>query len=139
MGKKSCQCSSCVECCKHQPGWFAPGEPEKAAEFLGIPFEEFESKYLIQDFWVDGAYVYAPRKVGVEQDSPVASYGYAFKPAPCIFLKDNKCSIHPVKPFECKVSFGCGGMRGGNPRQKISDMWMKEGNPLDTNKGEQDA
>lgn len=135
MGKKSCQCSTCVECCKHQPGWFAPGEAEKAAEFLGVPFEEFKSKYLIKDFWVAGAHVYAPRKVGVEQDQEVASYRYAFESAPCIFLKDNKCSIHPVKPLECKVSFGCK-KEGVSPRRKISNMWMKEGNPLDPSKGE---
>ena len=32
-----------------------------------------------------------------------ASWGYAFIYAPCIFLKDGRCTIYPVRPFECAI------------------------------------
>lgn len=34
-----------------------------------------------------------------------ASWGYAFLEAPCVFLKDGRCSIYSVRPFECRVSW----------------------------------
>jgi len=33
-----------------------------------------------------------------------ASWGYAFIYAPCIFLKDDRCTIYPVRPFECAIA-----------------------------------
>jgi len=32
-----------------------------------------------------------------------ASWGYAFCHARCVFLKEGRCMIYPVRPFECAV------------------------------------
>ncbi len=32
-----------------------------------------------------------------------ASWGYALIYAPCNFLKDDRCTIYPVRPFECAI------------------------------------
>ena len=52
-----------------------------------------------------------------------ASWGYAFIHAPCIFLKDNRCTIYPVRPFECAVaSHG----NSQNRRELISREWCDD-------------
>ena len=130
---KSCCCEKCVAACKGNPGWFLPGEAEKAAEFLGIPFDEFRSKYLIRDYWVgtdDGdVYVWAPRKKGIEEDRETASFSYPFCLGDCIFLdSQNRCGIHEVKPHECREVMPCD--LGKAIREKIQLEWRRLGNPL---------
>jgi hypothetical protein len=34
-------------CCRNNPGWFGPGEMEKAAEHMGMEPEAFFRKYLV--------------------------------------------------------------------------------------------
>lgn len=51
-----------------------------------------------------------------------ASWGYAFLRAPCIFLENDRCSIYPVRPFECAVSWH-GGEVGSNIRKLIAEEW----------------
>ena len=33
-----------------------------------------------------------------------ASWGYAFWRGPCVFLKEGKCAIYSVRPFECAIA-----------------------------------
>lgn len=40
-GFASCQCVRCVNACRYRPGWFLPGEAEKAAELKGVPLADF--------------------------------------------------------------------------------------------------
>jgi len=108
---KSCTCKKCIGCCQSNPGWFMPGEAEKAAKFLEMDFKEFKSKYLIIDYWGSSTCdidVLAPRKVDIDRDKDRTSFSYAFFPSPCIFLKSNRCMIHEAKPYECRKAFGCG-------------------------------
>jgi len=128
---KGCACHECVSACKRNPGWFAPGQAEEAAQHLGIPFEDFK-KNLIIDYWVshdgDDIYVYAPRKINVDRDRKVASFSYAFKDSTCIFLKKDRCSIHIVKPQECRNAVICKGTSGS--REAVAMEWKNKGNPL---------
>jgi len=95
-----CQCDDCKSACSHRPGWFAPGEAEKAAAYLNMTLEEFFQKHLSVDYWVDipNIYVLAPAS-----DKSVKGGMYPEDPTGvCTFLKDGLCTIHTVKPYECK-------------------------------------
>lgn len=137
---ESCTCKECVACCQASPGWFAPGEAEKAAQLLGVPWPEFK-KRLIVDYWAGSGFrepgeeegdtnLFAPRKVGVEEDKTHASWSYAFRKAPCTFLKNNLCEIHDAKPYECKNTMGCGTPPYGI-REQIKTMWQNAGEEVE--------
>lgn len=105
-------CDHCSFCC-NRPGWFAPGEAQRTARALGFPWEEFRDHYLVIDSLFDGKriiYGWCPAKT-------VTATGELVEPAGklvsstwqipqlgqmCIFWKDFRCSIHDVKPLECK-------------------------------------
>lgn len=130
---KDCSCNSCVNACKAQPGWFAPGEAERAAQFLEMPWEEFQKliiKDTCSDRWANNApYVWAPRKIGV--DSPGSEIRESYKQrteGPCAFLVNNKCSIHPVKPYECRRTLVCDWKPG--LRDEIEKLYSAAGAPL---------
>lgn len=49
--RESGTCERCRRSCGHKPGWFLPGEAEKAAEFTGMTLPEFFRAYLAVDWW----------------------------------------------------------------------------------------
>lgn len=127
MPKVECSCDKCKGCCEGSPGWFLPGEAEKAAALLGIPYGEFR-KSLIVDYWItsDGEQdVLTPRKQGLEMNRKRASWGYAFQSAPCVFLtEDKQCRIHAAKPYECAVAKACDeGASTNHVREWIQAQW----------------
>lgn len=127
-----CACEKCVGACKQTPGWFLPGEAEKAAEHLGIPFDEFKKK-LIKDHASnprapDAPYIYSPRK-SCDDAHEVRFIGSQRAHGACVFLIDNKCSIHAVKPYECSVIKACDYQHHGI-RDKIEESWIEAGAPL---------
>lgn len=128
---RSCTCKKCIECCNHQPGWFLPGEAEKAAEHLNMTFDDFKNEFLVIEYWVGGAMVYAPRKKYQPKGCIVAAHSDAFIPGKCVFLdKNSRCRIHTVKPAECKEVMAC---QSGKPkinRNKIQKAYAKLGDPL---------
>ena len=137
---KGCACKHCVAACKRQPGWFAPGEVEKAAALLGMDLAMFKARFIIREFWTGDSttngktvYCYAPRKTGVDKRRKTASYGAAFTPAPCVFLTpENRCRIHAAKPEECRETPCCAPSIGSDARamrtkKQIVLAWMKAG------------
>lgn len=55
-----------------------------------------------------------------------ASFAYAFVHVPCIFLRNNnECSIYPVRPFECQVTWHESGDSIKNLRKLIAREWKK--------------
>ena len=102
--KKSCTCKHCIECCYYKPGWFLPGEAEKVAAYLGLSVQETFDKYLAVDYWER----YEDDRGNILVLSPATTImepGTMYPSAPCgqcIFLRDNRCSIHEVKPYECR-------------------------------------
>ncbi len=79
-------CTGCGQCCTGAPGyvWVTKEEIHQLAEYLQLSFDEFEKKYLRL---IDG------RSSLVED--PI-SYD-------CIFLKENRCSVYPHRPKQCRT------------------------------------
>ena len=96
---RECTCDVCLAACKHKPGWFLPGEPEKAADALGMTLREFFDQHLAVDYYTaeDDIFLLAPAILGCEGDLyPADPRGY------CAFLKDDRCSIYSNRPHECR-------------------------------------
>lgn len=136
--KIDCACDKCVNACKNgNPGWFLPGEAEKAAAFMQIPFEEFEKKYLILDHCSnqvapDAPYVYSPRRINVDEGDRIKTAESHRKKGRCVFLRnDDMCCIHPVKPFECRQTMVCGPVSTyWKVRDVVEFAWISKGAPL---------
>lgn len=162
--KTECSCEECIGYCKKSPGWFRPLEISPLAKFLKLSIKAVIERFLIADYWITDSkdiYVLTPVKNFEESQDPLileflrineihresdgikidsaggrASWSYAFWRVPCIFLKDDKCSVYPVRPFECAVSWH--GDRFPNIRELIADEWrheeilerLNEGGPL---------
>jgi Fe-S-cluster containining protein len=105
-------CDHCSFCC-NRPGWFAPGEAQETARALGIPWDRFRDSYLVIDSFLDGdtvIYAWCPAKVLLSTGEPVEPPGRPVGPTwqiphlgqMCIFWRDFRCSIHEVKPRECR-------------------------------------
>jgi len=73
----------CTECCTH-PGdvHLTPGDVTRIAAYLGIAEAEFRRRYCAQD--EGGLRLANPHK-------------------PCIFVREGGCSIHEVKPLQCRT------------------------------------
>ena len=98
--KESCECESCKAACENKPGWFLPREAERVADFLGKSMDELFQERLGVDWWIgyEPTFVLAPALLGEP-----AGTEYPGNPrGKCIFYKNGRCEIHPVKPFECR-------------------------------------
>jgi Fe-S-cluster containining protein len=102
--QKSCTCQTCSNACSYKPGWFLPGEAEKAAALMKMTLPEFFKKYLGVDWWNgkefgEETFVLAPVLKGY---SAGAEYP-AMPKGECVFFnKDKQCGIHAAKPHECQ-------------------------------------
>lgn len=107
MDKSFCMCQSCQSACKFNPGWFKPGEAEKAADLMGMTLKEFFDKYLSVNWWDgdgefgdhDDTFVLAPSIVG----HPSGDMYPADPRGRCVFYdtETGKCQIYAARPFEC--------------------------------------
>ncbi len=78
-----CQ-SGCTACCRQQGFvYLTPADLSRIAAFLGLKASEFEQKY-----------VYRTRNL-LRLRVPRAST--------CHFLTESGCSIHAVKPTQCRI------------------------------------
>jgi Fe-S-cluster containining protein len=76
------ECQQCGDCCNGRGGIYVkPQEVEDMAAFLGLDVEEFISRYV--DCSAQGSHL------GVQDGV-------------CVFMEDNRCRVHPVKPFICR-------------------------------------
>lgn len=80
------ECTGCGKCCTGSPGyvWVSKEEIAAIAEYLKIPVDKFVIRYL--------------KKVGKRHSLVEFSKNYD-----CVFLKDNRCSIYPVRPTQCRT------------------------------------
>ena len=76
--RESCTCGYCRDGCTRKPGWFLPGEAEKAAGFMGMTLPDFFRAYLAVDWWVDDPdiFVLSPSIRAIASSSAVASSSY---------------------------------------------------------------
>jgi hypothetical protein len=106
-------CLRCRSCCIAHPCALAPSDLIRIARFLGISSSELFRKYLVLDYvFASGSrhYYVCPARVGEEPGTIVAST-WTFADSPCVFLRDNSCTVEPVKPragraFLCRLMTG---------------------------------
>lgn len=103
--RASCTCDKCVSLCSVAPGMFKPGEAERVAEFLGLTLDGlFITQLAVRETaYAPGVLALTPATIGSERgDLMVETWGT------CVFLtREGRCSIHDVKPFECREAW-CG-------------------------------
>ncbi|MBA3236758.1 MAG: YkgJ family cysteine cluster protein [Parachlamydiaceae bacterium] len=80
------KCTGCGQCCTGAPGhvWVTDDEIASIADYLKMTIDEFRMKYL--------------RLVGDRESLLEDSRTFD-----CIFLKDKKCKIYPVRPSQCQT------------------------------------
>jgi Fe-S-cluster containining protein len=120
---KDCTCYKCKAACTNKPGWFLPGEAERAADYLGITLEEFFTTKLGVD-WYEGdlpVFVLSPAITSM-------SAGETFPSNPmgtCVFFENGRCSIHAVKPFECRAFLhGQSHVETTARHEGVADAWQ---------------
>ncbi len=92
-----CRCNACENSCNYGSGALANGDLQKIAAHLGMTEDAAKEKYFeeIERFATKRLRPKLERKDGMP-------YGK------CIFYDKKKgCTIHEVKPLECKISMGC--------------------------------
>jgi Fe-S-cluster containining protein len=84
-------CKRCGNCCNYESGFLAEDDLEKISSYLNLSPEETKNKYLseVERF---GKTLLRPKTI-----KEVKPFGK------CIFLKENICSIHEVKPLMCRI------------------------------------
>ncbi len=127
-------CTRCGNCCHSQTGWLVPADLRAIAEFLNISQRQLISRYLVIDYLAQSetgyTFVWAPVRVNEFTGTPLVTPGqrvpwrYSEEYAPCIFWQTKGCSIHQVKPLECKL-YGCGTSDGvlQPSRSHIAMQW----------------
>lgn len=105
--RESCTCDRCVAACKRHPGWLEPGDAERIAAHLGVSLPDlFRSKLAVDYMLPTDANgledaVFGLRPV-TPRDTPGAEAPYVVG-GRCVFLSDDdRCTVHPVKPAECR-------------------------------------
>jgi uncharacterized protein len=80
------QCTGCGQCCTKEPGyvWLSADEIHAIAAHLHISKEEFIRRYTRSVF---GRISLLENKITFD----------------CVFLKDKKCQIYPVRPQQCRT------------------------------------
>jgi Fe-S-cluster containining protein len=80
------ECTGCGKCCTGAPGytWVNAQEVQAIADYLKMPVDQFVRRYL--------------RKVGKRYSLVEFKQNYD-----CVFLKDQRCSIYPVRPTQCRT------------------------------------
>jgi Fe-S-cluster containining protein len=118
---QECNCFECISACTNDPGRLIPSDIKKIAAVLGCTPEQLIADYLVKIPLGDGKIsALAPAKLKgkryVAEPGTIAQDYYADQKGKCVFLdKENRCSIHSVKPFECGEYMGCKNTFLGKP------------------------
>ena len=112
-----CRCNSCSTGCKYGSGFLIGDDAENISKFLKVTKKELEGKYL-EEAEQFSRKLWRPkllRKAG-------KPYGK------CIFYDEERgCTIHPVKPLQCKTSIAC------KPYGKELSLWFMHNYIIDEN------
>ena len=92
-----CRCNVCNTGCKYGSGSLVGEDTKNIAAFLGIPEEELKQQFL-EEVELFNKKILKPKLLREKNKH----YGQ------CIFYSEEKgCTIHQVKPLECKTSINC--------------------------------
>lgn len=97
FGRTTCDCADCVAACRRQPGYLIPGDLERIAAHLGEPVEEVAARC----FWSSEGAVAMDTATGRQFRLRTITPRYNRHAKACVFLKDDRCTIHAVAPFGC--------------------------------------
>ena len=89
-----CSCKSCTHGCTIGSGVLVKGESKRIAEFLGLTEEQLKKEKL-EEIELFNKNKFRPRLL--REGKPFGK---------CTFF-NGKCSIHPVKPLQCRIAMGC--------------------------------
>ena len=137
-------------CCKSSPGWFAPGEAEKAAAALGMEPDAFVREYLVIDYVdipvaapsvddegppaTERVYAFAPVKLALDGRPAIppatrTDSFYQVLRGQCVFFRADigdgaaGCKIYETRPFECR-RYICTNAPEDNPTHvEIGLLW----------------
>lgn len=92
-----CDCAECTINCKYMPGYLVPGDIERMFDASKLPNEDVLAWAMRCLLASPGALVVARGQVlRIPTLVPARdATGY------CLFLADNRCTIHDVSPFGC--------------------------------------
>ncbi len=119
-------------CCQSSPGWFAPGEAERAAALLGREMGDFVNEFLVLDFHettvgrIEG---FVPVKLGrdgepMEPTGARVSGVYRMWDGPCVFFDGEGCGIYGARPLECRL-YDCTHLPEDNPSKlDVALLWL---------------
>ncbi len=120
-------------CCKTNPGWFGPGEVEKAAALKGETPDVFVRSYLvidIQEVDDETVHVFAPVKLardGKPAITPATRVDALYRTlrGPCVFYTGEGCGIYAARPIEC-VRYVCTHAPEENiGHEAIGRLWLE--------------
>ncbi len=102
----SCDCADCRAACLNSPGWFLPDQVPRLARHLGLSVAETFRRYLAVGVTAmpDGSRVHGvmPHKLrDRKKPGSVWSLRELADPGRCIFFDRGRCTIYPVRPYEC--------------------------------------
>ncbi len=86
-------CTGCSKCCHYGSGVAAPDDIPRIARVLGLGEKETKEKFFepVEKF---NTTLHRPKLLREKKEQPFGK---------CIFLKEGKCSIDPVRPLMCKI------------------------------------
>lgn len=85
-------CQQCGNCCSYGTGFATEEDMIKMAHKLGITAAKLKKEYM-EEMEKFQTKMHRPKTIK-QKGKP---YGK------CVFLKEKKCSIHDVKPLQCKI------------------------------------
>ena len=92
----ACRCNECSNGCRFGSGMLADGDLKNIASFLKISEEEAKEKYF------EETELFSQKKLKPKLLRNGKPYGK------CIFFDEkNGCTVHEVKPLQCKIAMGC--------------------------------
>jgi Fe-S-cluster containining protein len=104
--ESSCSCPDCRRACQNSPGWFLPEQLEPLAGHLGLDLAEAFRHYLAVSTTAmpDGTLRHGvmPHKFqDFKKPGSVWSLVELAQPGRCIFYDRGRCTIYPLRPYEC--------------------------------------
>lgn len=80
------ECTGCGQCCTGAPGyvWITKEDIVRMADYLKISINEFSRRFVR----------HAKGRLSLLENH---------KTYDCVFLKDKKCQIYPVRPIQCRT------------------------------------
>jgi Fe-S-cluster containining protein len=122
----SCTCDGCIEACRIKPGWFIPIQIPELLKYFKVKTIKglIEIGKFAIDFWAgdeEDILILAPNI----KNNPSEMYPYD-PTGKCVFLKNDRCKIYNIRPYECAVMIHGVGQNIMHRRHKqVMNLWKR--------------